>query len=48
MTLNVVLYLAGIGLTLGLLIRRVMIAQRRSPENDDSVPRGRVGKKKMW
>ena len=48
MTLTAVLYVAAIGLTLGLIIRRVIIAQSRAPENDDSVPRGYVGKSRRW
>ena len=41
---DTILYFVAVGLALGLLIRRIIIAQARSPENDDTVPRGYEGK----
>ena len=41
---DVILYFVAVALTLGLLIRRVIIAQAKSPENDDTVARGYEGR----
>ncbi len=40
MSMAAILYIGVISLGLGLLIRRVMTAQSRSPENDSTVRRG--------
>ena len=45
---GIVLYLGGVGLGLGLMIWWALRAYGRSPVNGPHVPRGYVGKGRLW